>query len=418
LSKKLTISINNCRACDSRNLSPVIDLGEQYFSGYFPDPNENIEHLKAPLILIRCNECTLVQIKQSFAISQMYGAHYGYRSGLNSSMVEHLRLKSVQLIVKYQIGNTSNILDIGANDGTFLRNFSSVGSRLTAIDPTIPNWIENYDFDVQLIETLFDEKILDKVESKYFDLITSISMFYDVPDPIGFAKIIKKLLSPEGIWHIELSYLPYMLENNSFDTICHEHLEYYSLSSMQYIMSAAGLKIINVGFNRINGGSIYLDLTHQNNFQYKSQVDLKILIEKEKSKIDAKSWFVFRSTVNANIENIQKSIYDIVSSGNALVGIGASTKGNVILQALKCSPTLIKFIGEINSSKFGKVTPGTNIPILPEIETQRDGINYKFILPWHFKNHIMQNEKYFLKKGGKLIFPLPNLEIIGNDLKF
>lgn len=404
--------IKRCRSCGSKSLDKVIDLGEQYFSGYFPDLHENIEHLRAPLILDKCNECSLVQIRHSFSLSQMYGENYGYRSGLNSSMVHHLSLKAKLLIEKYGIDNSSNVLDIGSNDGTFLRNFSTVGSQLTAIDPTIPNWISYYDYSVKLIDKFFDENILNVIEPKFYDLITSISIYYDVPMPVDFAMTVKKLLSPEGIWHIELSYLPFMLENRSFDTICHEHLEYYSISSLQYIFTMANLKIIDIGFNRINGGSIHLDVAHVDS-HYKSKINLVELISREIHKIDHRSWDNFRFQINRNIEQIKNSIYQINESGDTVVGIGASTKGNIILQAAQLNPKLITFIGEINERKFGKVTPGTRIPIVPDFETQGNSIRYKLILPWHFKNHIIENNKDFLARGGKLIFPIPNYEMIG-----
>lgn len=388
-------------------------MGEQYFSGYFPDPDEVIDHLKAPLVLVGCNQCNLVQLRDSFSISQMYGRDYGYRSGLNSSMVYHLRRKALKLIKEYDLNSSSRILDIGANDGTFLKNFSEFsGSKLTAIDPTIPNWNKFYDFEVDLIDKLFDETVLNAIQMESFDLISSISMFYDVPSPIEFARQIKKLLSPLGIWHVEFAYLPFMIENNSYDTICHEHLEYYSLSSLQFILQQANLKIIKVDFNNINGGSIALDISHSNSEFYYSKFDTSASIKDENLKINNERWDQFRKSIDNNIKAIKSEIYEISSRNHEIIGIGASTKGNVILQATEMDATLIKFIAEINPSKYGKITPGTKIPIRTDHEAQNASIKYKFVLPWHFRDHIINNEKVFLNNGGKLIFPLPSFEIL------
>jgi hypothetical protein len=342
----------------------------------------------------------------------MYGKDYGYRSGLNSSMAKHLQIKASNLINQFELNSSSRILDIGANDGTFLKNFTDLGSKLTAIDPTIPNWVEFYNFDAVLIDKLFDEKILSTTEIGTFDLISSISMFYDVPDPISFAALIKKLLSPSGIWHIELSYLPFMIRNNSYDTICHEHLEYYSLSSLFFILKSVQLQIINVNFNDINGGSIALDITHVSSKYFKSRININELIKQEESKIDSQSWDNFRISVDQSIGELKSKIQELSSDRARIVGIGASTKGNVILQASEMNQTLINFIAEINPRKYGKTTPGTKIPIKPECETRDPSIKTKLVLPWHFKNHIIKNEKDFLNSGGKLIFPLPKFEII------
>jgi hypothetical protein len=390
----------------------LVNLGEQYFSGYFPDPNESIEHLKAPLVLVGCNQCSLVQLRDSFSLSQMYGQNYGYRSGLNSTMIEHLRRKALKLIKEYRLNSSSKILDIGANDGTFLKNFSKIGSKLTGIDPTIPNWIEFYDFEVDLIDQLFNEAIFKTKQVDSFDLISSISMFYDVARPIEFAKLIKKLLSPSGIWHIELAYLPFMIENNSYDTICHEHLEYYSISSLQFILQQSDLKIVSVDFNHVNGGSIALDITHSNSKFFYSKYDISAAIKNEEPKINVEKWDQFQKSIENNIKSIKNGINDIASKNHKIIGIGASTKGNVILQAAEMNAVLIKFIEEINPRKYGKVTPGTKIPIKAEKESQIDSIKYKMVLPWHFKDHIVDNEKVFLNNGGKLIFPLPKFEII------
>jgi hypothetical protein len=390
----------------------LVDLGEQYFSGYFPDPNENIEHLKAPLVLVGCNLCNLVQLRDSFSLSQMYGENYGYRSGLNSTMVEHLRMKALKLTKEYNLNSSSRILDIGANDGTFLKNFSKIGSRLTGIDPTIPNWIEFYDFEADLIGQLFDETILKSTQTHSFDLISSISMFYDVARPIEFAKLIKKLLSPSGIWHVELAYLPFMMRNNSYDTICHEHLEYYSISSLNFILQQSNLQIISVDYNRINGGSIALDITHSNSEFFQSKFDVSASINNEEPKINNEQWDQFRKSIDENIKAIKNGIHKIASNNQEIVGIGASTKGNVILQATGLNSVLIKFIAEINPRKYGKITPGTKIPIKTDDEAEKSLTKYKLVLPWHFKNHIIANEKKFLNNGGKLIFPLPNFEIL------
>lgn len=407
-------SLKKCRSCGSIDLIERFNLGEQFFSGYFPSAGENIDHVKAPLVLLECSICRLVQLGDTFNLDFMYGNNYGYRSGLNSSMVEHLENKARSLIQAFGLNAESRILDIGANDGTFLRSFVPINAELFAVDPTIANWEEFYDFSVQKFNLLFDETTIPLLNLGKFDLISSISMFYDIPDPISFANLIKNHLSDFGIWHVELSYLPSMMKQNSFDTICHEHLEYYSLTSIQHILKEAELKIIKYELNDINGGSITMDITHEKSRFYSLDKNLDLAISQERNSIDENSWKYFKFEVERNIKRISDTISDFANQGKLVVGLGASTKGNVTLQAANLNPHLIKNITEINARKFGLVTPGTNIPIVPEDDRNSVLPDYKLVLPWHFRKHIVRNQEEFLNRGGKLIFPLPLFEIVGN----
>jgi hypothetical protein len=404
-------TLKSCRACGSSHFSTLIDLGNQYFSGYFPKLNEDISHLRAPLVLLRCEECSLVQLRDTFEIDSMYGENYGYRSGLNSSMVNHLKLKAHSLINSLSLSSKSRILDIGANDGTFLRFFSEIEAHLCAVDPTISNWLEFYDFEVEKHPILFNSTNIETLDLQKFDLISSISMYYDVPDPISFATTIKDHLSEDGIWHIELSYLPTMLKQNSYDTICHEHLEYYSLNSIMYIFDKVDLKIINIDFNDINGGSITIDATHAKSRKFKQLQNLSEILSEEKNQINNDVWEKFNLQVSQNINQLFSCVSSLNEKDNVILGLGASTKGNVILQSSGLNNRLIHSIGEINPRKFGRVTPGTEILIENEELQPLRNPDYKVVLPWHFKNHIIQKEIDFLKDGGKLIFPLPTFEI-------
>lgn len=405
------ISIRNCRVCYSSNLLTVVDLGEQFFSGYFPSIGEDIDNLKAPLKLLECQECHLVQLKDSFQLEKMYSKDYGYRSGLNSSMTEHLQVKANKLIRFLQIDEKSKILDIGSNDGTFLKNFAHLCSNLTGIDPTISIWTNYYDFEVDLINEFFDSSVLE-LDLPKFDLITCIAMFYDVPDPLNFCKTVKSLLKNDGIWHVELSYLKSMIKMNSFDTICHEHLAYYSLNSIKYILDLAELQIVNIEYNDVNGGSIAIDITHFDSKFYGKVEKIDEIVLSEKKFLETMSWKLFNKSISKIKEDVLISIDSILGQGANLGGVGASTKGNVLLQFLNLTNKEIKFISEINPRKFGKVTPGTNIQIISEESSDVNNVEYKIVLPWHFKNNIVMNQNDFLKKGGKLIFPLPHLEIV------
>jgi len=250
------LKIKNCRSCKSKSLIKLYTLGKQTLTGVFP-PNKNAKITKGELSMVICNKCKLLQLEHNFDANEMYGENYGYMSSLNKSMISHLKLKAFSLKNKFNLKSNNNILDIGSNDGTFLSFFNNK-FKLFGCDPTIKKFSKYYRKDINQLPHFFSSKLFN---NKKFDLITSISMFYDLPDPLSFAKEINSILHRNGVWHIELSYMPMMIKNRSYDTICHEHLEYYSLKSLKYLLDKAGLKIINLSFNQINGGSIELDIS-------------------------------------------------------------------------------------------------------------------------------------------------------------
>ena len=403
------MKIKFCRSCKSIKLSKVFSLGKQTLTGIFP-PSKNAKITKGNLSLILCNECKLLQLENNFNPHEMYGENYGYMSSLNKSMMTHLKLKALNLQKKYKLKSEQNILDIGSNDGTFLSYFKK-NFHLVGCDPTIKKFSRYYRKDIKQISNFFSGNLF---KGKKFNLVTSISMFYDLPDPSKFAKEIHSILDKNGVWHIELSYMPMMLKNVSYDTICHEHLEYYSLKSLKYLLDKAGLKIISLAFNQINGGSIELDVAKKNSKFNEIKELINWVLESEKrnkyNEISRQRDF-FKQCINHKFL-LKKLLITLKKQNKKVYGYGASTKGNVILQFSKIDSSLIKYIGEVNKFKFNKYTPGSKIKIISEKQLKYLKPDYLLVLPWHFKDHILKREHKFLKNGGKFIFPLPDIEII------
>ncbi|WP_440907473.1 class I SAM-dependent methyltransferase [Candidatus Pelagibacter sp.] len=401
--------IVNCRFCKSKNLKDVINLGNQFLTGVFPS-SKNIKISKGPLTVCLCENCGLLQLRHSFNLNEMYGKNYGYRSSLNSSMVNHLHNKSYNLIKKYKIRKNDFVIDIGSNDGTFLNAFKGF-KNLIGIDPTIKKFKKYYKKNIITINDFFPSK---KIISKKAKLITCISMFYDLEDPLEFVKNIKKILDTNGIWHFEQSYMPFMLKQNSYDTICHEHLEYYSLNVVKKILNKAGLKILDVEFNNINGGSFSVSATHKKSKIKSNNKVINWLLnqEKEMKLNDIKIYQMFNKKIKYHKKSLNNLLNKLKKNNKSVSGLGASTKGNVILQYCNINKNLVKNIYEINKDKFEKYTPGTKIKILSDKKITYKNSNYLLVLPWHFKDHIIKREKRLLRKGIKLIFPLPQIEII------
>lgn len=395
--------INQCRAGGGNKLEDIMSLGNMAMTGLFPRAHQEVE--SAPLDLVWCEESQLLQLKHSCNPSEMYGANYGYRSGLNGSMVTHLHNKAERLS-KF-LGKKDIVLDIGSNDGTLLSRYER-GLKV-GMDPTGAKFQNYYPPDVCLIPNFFSEELYRQKIGAKAKVITSIAMFYDLADPIQFAREVGQCLTDDGIWHLEQSYLPTMLRQGSYDTICHEHLEYYSLTAIKRIIEAAGLHIQNVSLNDVNGGSFALDIGHNPNSN-SSELYWLLNEEHHMHMKDAIQDFALRA------ETHRMSLYSLLvslSKTKKISGYGASTKGNVILQYCGITSELLTNIAEINSDKFGCFTPGSNIPIVSESEVRASKPDYMLVLPWHFKASIIKREREYLNNGGKLIFPFPYVEVVG-----
>ncbi|MBI5692932.1 MAG: class I SAM-dependent methyltransferase [Verrucomicrobia bacterium] len=412
--------ITQCRICGNQHLVEVLNLGTQYLTGVFPRSKETTLSC-GPVQLVKCSgsnrdlHCGLVQMKHSFSASEMYGETYGYRSGLNRGMVDHLHRKADQLMNRVRLGSDDLVLDIGSNDGTSLSRYPSRGPRLVGFDPSARKFRHYYRSDIELHIDFFSAAAFRRIYGdRKARIITSIAMFYDLEDPQGFADDVAAILADDGIWHLEQSYLPAMLETNSYDTACHEHLEYYALRQIEWIASRAGLRVIDVERNGVNGGSFAVTLAKTAGKISANQPAIEELrtLEMETGLDSAEPFSDFRTRIQRSRDELHGLLSRLQKEGKVVAGYGASTKGNVLLQFCSLGPREIPFIAEVNEDKFGCFTPGTGIPIISEAEANARAPDYYLVLPWHFREGIIRRELAFLKRGGRFIFPLPNVEVV------
>jgi hypothetical protein len=406
--------IQQCRVGGTRHLVSVLNLGMQSLTGVFPKSADEAVG-QGPLELVWSAESGLLQLRHSFQPSEMYGENYGYRSGLNQSMVDHLthKVRQLERLVSPQAGET--VLDIGSNDATLLKAYSIAGLARIGIDPTGKKFAEHYTSEIQLVPDFFSAQAYWGATSHPAKIVTSIAMFYDLEQPIEFAKQVASVLADDGIWHFEQSYMPSMLRLNSYDTICHEHLEYYSLAVVEKILSAAGLKIFDVTMNNVNGGSFAVTAAKPQNRSLRPNhavIDWMLGQEHRMGLGTPKPFRDFEERVFRHREDLARLIRGLNEDGKKVLGYGASTKGNVVLQFCGLGPADIPAIAEVNSEKFGRVTPGSHIPIISEAQAKAMRPDYFLVLPWHFKDGIMRREKEYLASGGKFIFPFPEIEIV------
>lgn len=407
-------TISKCRICGSEHLTSVMALGEQALTGVFPH-SQSEKITTGPVELVKCTGaggCGLVQLKQSYDLGEMYGMNYGYRSGLNASMVRHLHSKVAKILTLDVLEPGDLVIDIGSNDATTLRAYPENNFQLVGIDPTGIKFSSYYPTEIALIPEFFSADVVAKTLSgKKAKVITSFSMFYDLEDPIAFAREIEASLSDDGVWIFEQSYLPAMLRTNSFDTICHEHLEFYALKQINWIADKAGLKVLDVEFNDVNGGSFSITAAKiSSKRQPNSEWLNKILEDEVALGLDSTRAFDgFKIRVEEARIALMNFLIEAKQNGKRVCGLGASTKGNVLLQYYGIDDKLLTEIGEINEDKFGSFTPGTHIPLVSEKQLLASDPDYLLVLPWHFRAFFLSSP---VMKGRNLVFPLPKFEIV------
>ena len=407
------MKITSCRNCKSKYFSKLFTLGKMCFTGKFPK-NLTTNIPKVVISLIMCKSCKLVQLDRNFNPKYLYDTNYGYRTGINATMTQHVKGVVKESIKIVKLKKKDSVLDIASNDGTLL-NFYKKNIFRVGIDPLIKkykNQYKNINFGIQ---EFFSYKAIQKKKiNKKFKIITALSMFYDLPNPNRFLRDVKKVLDKEGIFVLEQADLLSIIKNCQFDTICHEHLEYYSTKVIIELMNKNELRVFNLKANTINGGSMRYYVCHKDS-KYKNNYKKinKILREEIKFKLDKPDTFNdFFKLINVQKKKLLKLINKIIKKKEIIHGYGASTKGNVLLQYFGISSNQIRYIADRNPEKVNLYTPGTKIKIVSESFSRMCKPNYYLVLPWHFKKEIILREKRAIKDGSRFIFPLPKMKIV------
>ena len=408
----MPLYIKKCRNCNSKSIINLFSLGKIRFTGKFPKYKEKIPH--GELNLVMCKLCKLVQLKHIFNMSYLYNKDYGYRTGINLTMSNHVKnvVRKISKIAKLKSGDS--VLDIASNDGTLLINYNSK-IKTWGIDPILLKFKKEYKKINYKISNFFNYKlILNKDKKIKFKIISALSVFYDLENPNIFLNGIKKLLHDKGIFYLEFQDLMMIIKHNMFDTICHEHLEYYSVTFINKLLKKHNLRIFDHYYNDINGGSSAYLICHQN-AKYKTNKKKinNILLNEKKFGIEKVSTYKkFKKRIDLMKKKLNLKIKKITKNEKIIHGYAASTKGNVLLQYFNLDNKKIKFISDRNPNKTNLYTPGSNIRIISEAESRRRNPDYYLVLAWHFKKEILLREKMIRKTGTKFIFPLPNIKII------
>lgn len=403
----------------------MINLGNLYVSNFLKVEEESSSNKKYPLELKMNKDIGAPSLTEMPPNSDMWG-QYWYRSGTNNSMKKDLKNIVDEICSRISLKDDDLWCDIACNDGTLL-SFVPPKIKRLGIDPADDSYYnESLKIADDIIQDYFSYKSFNK--SIFSELkpkvITTIAMFYDLEDPDSFIKDIVKVMDNNGVWVVQISYTPLMLDQMAFDNICHEHYYYHSLSSLKILFERNGMEIIDANLNDVNGGSIRVYVQNINRTKEtfgttplrsvcKFRVEALLEMEKIHDISKEEVWIKFEK----NIQNLKEEVVNFIkkekANGKIIAGYGASTKGNTLLQVFGLDNTLIDCIAERSPYKFGLKTIGTNIPILSEEEVRAKNPDYLLVLPWHFINEFVEREKEFLDNGGKFIVPCPKFEIIG-----
>lgn len=406
--------ISECRICKNPQLVEVLDLGVQALTGVFPKVRAQ-QVTAGPLKLVKCTGdgavCGLLQLQHTYDLGELYGDNYGYRSGLNASMVAHLHRKVRRILDRVRLPPDALVVDIGSNDSTTLQAYPAQGCTLVGIDPTAKKFREFYPQHIGLIPDFFSAATLQEhFPGRKAAVVTSFSMFYDLEEPLTFMKEVAEVLDDDGVWVLEQSYMPTMLLRNSYDTVCHEHLEYYALKQIKWMTDRTDLKIVDVEFNDINGGSFSLMVAKRGAAYPESPAVEQILDDEARAGLHTLRPFQeFARNVAASRTALRAFLDEARQFGKSICALGASTKGNVLLQYCNITTSDIARVGEVNPDKFEAFTPGTLLPIISEDDVLAMQPDYLLVLPWHFRDFFLEHERFIDRN---LIFPLPQLELV------
>ena len=410
-------TIDKCRVCFSDSINEVLKLDPQYVATTLVKSNKNnmMSKIKIPLTLMLCKNCGLVQLRETVRTDLLY-QNYFYRTSINDTMKRDL-----QDVVNYAVNNAKPIsddivVDIGANDCTMVSMFPKNLNRI-AVEPAKNIDWSNVEKSITIVNEYFSKDIVLKASGgKKAKIVTATAMFYDFDDPNIATKDIKAILDDDGVCVIQVSYLLDTIKDMNFYDVVHEHLEYYSLKSINYLMENNGLTVIDASTNFVNGGSLRILVTHKENSNLKSKRYEEILAEEEKWNLEELDTYTkYENKIQVIIKKTKNFILKELRSGGTVIGLGASTKGNVLLQICGIDKRLLPYLSDRNKEKVGLRTLGTDIEIISEDKAHELNPSCIIVIPWNFKEEILEREKDYIRNGGKMLFLMPYPHYITKD---
>ena len=391
--------IEECRSCGNKELTTVFDIGDLKINAFVEEPNLDVG--SAPLALVHCNECDLVQLTHTVREEDLY-KNYWYLSRLNKKIVDNLESITVDASYEVELHDNDIVVDIGANDGTLLSFYPDNVTRV-GIDPAqnIHNELKD-NCDIMIGDFFNKKNWEEKMGEQKAKIVTTVAMFYDLDNPNSFVQDIKRILDESGVWVCQLMTARPMLDTNDLGNVIHEHLEYYSYKALVNLLERNGLEIYQVRENDINGGSYQLYIQHLNEGSCEYEEDCSV-----------ERYTDWKTNIDKNRDETMNFLRSEVEDGKKVYIMGASTKGNTIMQYYGLDSDVISGAAEIHPDKIGKYLVGSSIPIVHEDEA-KEKADYFLVFPFHFKElFVTRILKDWIADGGKLVFCTPEFEVIG-----
>lgn len=397
-------TLTNCRSCTSPKLREILDLGEHYTSDFRQDSSKPNKY---PLVAVACEDCALVQLKHTTPQAEMYHENYGFKSGVSDSIKNDLK-DNVEHALKYE-PKPSRWLDIASNDGTLL-SFVPKHVYRVGVDPLGFLCDEAEQHADKIHRQYFDANILGT--DKPFDVVTSISCFYDMDDPNKFVSDVEKVLAPWGVWDIQQNYLLPTMELGALDNFCHEHLTYFTLLSLEPILRRRGLEVIDVVTSTVNGGSIRTIVARVGAHSIQESVERQRQIERQAGLGNIETYTTFGKNADAKVKQLRKVVTQLKAEGKSLAILAASTRGATIWQSAGIGPDQVDYAVERNPAKVGKWFSAIGVPIISEEEARKRKPDVMLVGPWFFADEVIDRERAYLDQGGKMLLPLPEVKIV------
>lgn len=406
-----------CRLCDAAALLPLFSLGDLCLCNTFPRAGDL--ELRVPLDLVLCDPglggCGLVQLRHTTPSDLMY-REYWYRSGLSRTMRAHLASITRQAAELVGLRGGDVVLDIGCNDGTLLRSYGQKTLTLVGFEPTQLAAQARRGTSV-IVHDYFNaegfRRALGRLKAK---VVTTIAMFYDIEDPTAFVADIRACLHREGVWIVEMHYLPAMLDANGYDAIVHEHVTYYSLSTLCAVLDRNGLEAFDVDLNQMNGGSFRVFIRHKGGPSGAPGARNRLAAMRDRERrarlTHPGTYGQFWRRVRRETDRLRVFVEREVSRGAVVDVYGASTKGNAILQFAQLGPDRIRRAVDITPQKWGRRTPGSHIPIVSPDQAEESYPDYFLVLIWHLLTESRQRVQAASQAGVRLLTPLPSFRIV------
>nr|BFE58419.1 class I SAM-dependent methyltransferase [Dactylosporangium thailandense] len=400
----------NCRSCQTSGLTEILDLGNQYLSDFRDDDRRPPQW---PLVLMLCRRCGLVQLRDTTPRALMYHDRYGFRSGVNEAIREDLRSVVDDALRRHR--GARWWLDIACNDGTLL---SFVPERIhrVGVDPVATFEPESRRHADRIVVDFFDPRrfVSGGTSTTYeaFDVITSISMFYDLDDPNGFVADVASVLAPDGIWVIQQNYALTMFELGAVDNVCHEHITYWTLAALEHLLHRHDLEVNDVLLSGVNGGSFRTVVSRRGSRPVSPAVAAQRQHEARAHLDRPDAWAKFAVRVRTAFDDLRRLIDTINAAGQRCYIYGASTRGGTIWQAAGLTVDDLPFAVERQAAKIGRKIASIGVPIISEEQARADHPEYMLVAPWFFRDVFIDRERDYLRAGGRLIFPLPDLEVV------